>query len=119
MPDELDRNFVNKDDAKAEIRAAVEYLLRGAPAAARGDIVREIIEIEREVAKWRAAKSSGRWHAWRLSAHPPPVRQICFVSCLCSEETDWISDACPRMKIPRLKRLAIRIVHGARHLHRY
>jgi hypothetical protein len=50
MPDELDRNFVNKDDAKAEIRAAVEYLLRGAPAAARGDIVREIIEIEREVA---------------------------------------------------------------------
>jgi hypothetical protein len=33
MPDELDRNFMNQDDAKAEIRAAVEYLLRGAPAA--------------------------------------------------------------------------------------
>jgi hypothetical protein len=30
MPDELDWNFVNEDDAKAEIRAAVEYLLRGA-----------------------------------------------------------------------------------------
>jgi hypothetical protein len=44
-----------------------------------------------------------------LSAHPPPVGQICFVSCLCYEETDWISDACPPMKIPRLKRLAIPI----------
>ena len=50
MPDELDRNFVNKDDAKAEIRAAVKYLLRGAAGGARGDIVREIIEIVREVA---------------------------------------------------------------------
>jgi len=30
MSDELDWNFVDKDDAKAEIRAAVEYLLRGA-----------------------------------------------------------------------------------------
>ncbi len=29
MSDELDWNFVDKDDAKAEIRAAVEYLLRG------------------------------------------------------------------------------------------
>jgi hypothetical protein len=27
MSDELDWNFANKDDAKAEIRAAVEYLL--------------------------------------------------------------------------------------------
>ena len=29
MSDELDWNFADKDDAKAEIRAAVEYLLRG------------------------------------------------------------------------------------------
>ena len=29
MSDELDRNFVDRDDAKAEIRAAVEYLLEG------------------------------------------------------------------------------------------
>jgi hypothetical protein len=50
MSDELDWNFVDKDDAKAEIRAAVEYLLRGAAGSARGDIVREIIEIVREVA---------------------------------------------------------------------
>jgi hypothetical protein len=50
MSDELDWNFVNKDDAKTEIRAAVEYLLRGATGSARGDIVREIIEIVRNVA---------------------------------------------------------------------
>jgi hypothetical protein len=50
MSDELDWNFVDKDDAKAEIRAAVEYLLRGATGSARGDIVREIIEIVRNVA---------------------------------------------------------------------
>ena len=50
MPDELDWNFVDKDDAKAEIRAAVEYLLRGATGGARGDIVQEIIAIVRQVA---------------------------------------------------------------------
>ena len=50
MSDELDWNFVDKDDAKTEIRAAVEYLLRGATGSARGDIVREIIEIVRNVA---------------------------------------------------------------------
>jgi hypothetical protein len=50
MSDELDWNFVDKDDAKAEIRAAVEYLLRDATVSTRGDIVREIIEIVRQVA---------------------------------------------------------------------
>jgi hypothetical protein len=39
MSDEFDWNFVDEDDAKAEIRAAVEYLLRGATGGARGDIV--------------------------------------------------------------------------------
>jgi hypothetical protein len=39
MSDEHDWNFVNKEDAKAEIRAAVEYLLRGATGGSRGDIV--------------------------------------------------------------------------------
>jgi hypothetical protein len=38
------------DDAKAEIRAAVGYLLRGATGGARGDIVQEIIAIVRQVA---------------------------------------------------------------------
>jgi hypothetical protein len=50
MSDELDWNFVDKDDAKAEIRAAVEYLLRGAVGGARGDIAQEIIAIVRQVA---------------------------------------------------------------------
>jgi hypothetical protein len=50
MSDELDWNFVDKDDAKAEIRAAVEYLLRDAAGGARGDIVQEIIAIVRDVA---------------------------------------------------------------------
>ena len=50
MSDELDWNFVDKDDAKAEIRAAVEDLLRDATSGARGDIVLEILAIVRQVA---------------------------------------------------------------------
>jgi len=48
MSDEVDWNFIDNDEAKAEIRAAVEYLLRGAAGSARADIVLEIIEIVRE-----------------------------------------------------------------------
>jgi len=50
MSDEFDCNFVDEDDAKAEIRAAVEYLLRDATGGARGDIVQEIIAIVRQIA---------------------------------------------------------------------
>jgi hypothetical protein len=50
MSDELDWNFVDEDGAKAEIRAVVEYLLRGATGGARGDIVQEITAIVRQVA---------------------------------------------------------------------
>ncbi len=50
MSDELDWNFADKDDAKAEISAAVEYLLRGTTGGARGDIVQEILAIVREAA---------------------------------------------------------------------
>jgi hypothetical protein len=50
MSDELDWNFVDKDDAKAEIRAAVEYLLRDTTGGSRGDLVQEIIAIVRDVA---------------------------------------------------------------------
>jgi hypothetical protein len=38
------------DDAKAEIRAAVDYLLRGATGGDRGDVVQEIIAMVRDVA---------------------------------------------------------------------
>jgi hypothetical protein len=51
MSDELDRDFIGPDDAKAEIRAAVGYLLSGAAGSDRGDIVREIIAIVNEVAR--------------------------------------------------------------------
>jgi hypothetical protein len=50
MSDEVDWNFVNEAEAKAELRAAVEYLLRGATDGARGDIVQEILAIVRDVA---------------------------------------------------------------------
>jgi hypothetical protein len=39
MSDQDNWEFVDPDDAKAEIRAAVGYLLRGATGGARGDIV--------------------------------------------------------------------------------
>ena len=50
MADEFDWDFSGPDDAKAEIRAAVQYLLRGITGGARGDIVQEIIMIVRNVA---------------------------------------------------------------------
>ena len=50
MPDECDWGFSSRDDAKAEIRAAVSYLLKGAAGGARGDIVQEIIAIVRQAA---------------------------------------------------------------------
>ena len=51
MSDEIDWDFSGPDDAKAEIRAAVSYLLKGAAGSDRGDIVREVIVIVNEVAR--------------------------------------------------------------------
>jgi hypothetical protein len=56
MSDELNWNFADKDDAKAEIRAAVEYLLRDATGGARGDILQEIIAIVRDAANGLPAR---------------------------------------------------------------
>ena len=50
MTVQFDSDFAGGDEAKAEIGAAVRYLLRDATGSARGDIVREIIEIVRDVA---------------------------------------------------------------------
>jgi hypothetical protein len=50
MSDQDDWEFSGADDAKAEIRAAVGYLLRGATGGACGDIVQAIISIVRQVA---------------------------------------------------------------------
>ena len=57
MSDELNWNFSGPDDAKAEIRAAVGYLLKDAPGGDRGDIVWDVIAIVNQVAR---ALPSGR-----------------------------------------------------------
>jgi hypothetical protein len=57
MSDEFNWNFADSNQAKTEIRTAVGYLLRGAAGSARGDIVREIIEIVREVANGEQGNS--------------------------------------------------------------
>jgi|GEM_PF-3429220 len=59
MSDQDDWEFVDPDDAEAEIRAAVRYLPRGATGGARGDIVQKIIAIVRQVARARAGQSPG------------------------------------------------------------
>ena len=51
MSNQDDWDFAGPDDAKAEIRAAVRYLLEVTVGSHRGDIVREIIEIVTEVAR--------------------------------------------------------------------
>jgi hypothetical protein len=51
MSDQDDWDFAGPDDAKAEIRAAVAYLLKRAAGSNRDDIAREIIEIVNEVAR--------------------------------------------------------------------
>jgi hypothetical protein len=50
MSAQIDWDFAGDHDAKAEISAAVRYLLKDAAGGARGDVVREIIEIVRDVA---------------------------------------------------------------------
>jgi hypothetical protein len=50
MPKPVKRDFGGRDDAKAKIHTAVEYLLRGTSGRSRADIALEIIEIVRDVA---------------------------------------------------------------------
>ena len=51
MSDEIDCDFSSAGDAKAELRAAVGYLLKDAAGSDRGDIVREVIAIVNDVAR--------------------------------------------------------------------
>jgi hypothetical protein len=51
MPDGIDWNFTDANEAKAEIRAAVEYLLRDATGSARTAITDEVINLVRLVAQ--------------------------------------------------------------------
>jgi hypothetical protein len=50
MSVQIDWDFSGDDDAKAELGAAVKYLLRDARGAVRDDIVREIIETVHDIA---------------------------------------------------------------------
>ena len=50
MSEEYDWDFSGRDDAKAEIRAAFSYLLKGAAGTDRDVVTLEIIEITRQVA---------------------------------------------------------------------
>ena len=50
MSAQIDWDFAADDDARAEIAAAVRHLLKDASGSARGNIVREIIEIVHGVA---------------------------------------------------------------------
>jgi hypothetical protein len=54
MSDQDDWDFAGPGDAKAEIRAAVLYLLKDATAGNRADIVLEIIQIVRDAANGQA-----------------------------------------------------------------
>jgi hypothetical protein len=49
MSDDYDWDFSGRDDAKAEIRAAVRYLLKGAAGTDRDVVALEIMEIMRQV----------------------------------------------------------------------
>ena len=50
MSAQIDWDFASDDDARAEIGAAVRYLLKDAIGSVRADIVRQIVEIVRNVA---------------------------------------------------------------------
>jgi hypothetical protein len=56
MSDQDDWDFAGADDAKATIRAAVRYLLKGTAGSDRGDIVEEIISIVRDTANGLPAR---------------------------------------------------------------
>jgi hypothetical protein len=49
MSDDYDWDFSGRDDAKAEIRAAVLYLLKGAAGTDRDVVALEVMEIMRQV----------------------------------------------------------------------
>ena len=50
MSVQIDWDFSGEEDAKAELGAAVKYLLRDARGAVRDDVVREIIETVHDIA---------------------------------------------------------------------
>jgi hypothetical protein len=71
VSDQIDWNFAGDADAKAEIGAAVRYLLRDADGSTRGDIVREIIEVVRNAADGLPSQQD-------VPAKPPTMSGISY-----------------------------------------
>ena len=80
MSAQIDWDFTVDDDAKAQIGAAVRHLLKDATGGARGDIVREIIEIVHDVASGHALDPR--------AAKPPAMSGITY--------KDYVIDAFQR-----------------------
>jgi hypothetical protein len=80
MSDEIDCDFSSAGDAKAELRAAVGYLLKDAAGSDRSDIVREIIAIVNEVAR-----------GLRLVLAKIPWTMACQVARRGTEAQRWVS----------------------------
>jgi hypothetical protein len=66
MSDQDDWDFAGADDAKAEIRAAVWYLLKGATGPARNIVELEIIKIVHQVASGLPLDQPNPAASWRL-----------------------------------------------------
>jgi hypothetical protein len=60
MSAQIDWDFAGDNDARAEIGAAVRHLLKDATGNARDDVVREIIEMVRDVAEGQLPTSDAR-----------------------------------------------------------
>jgi hypothetical protein len=71
MSVQIDWDFAGDDDARAEIGAAVRYMLRDTTGSARSDIVREIIEIVHDVANGPLPSQHQNPLAARALKQPP------------------------------------------------
>jgi hypothetical protein len=71
MSVQIDWDFAGDDDARAEIGAAVRYMLKDTTGSARSDIVREIIEIVHDVANGPLPSQHQNLPAARALKQPP------------------------------------------------
>jgi hypothetical protein len=71
MSDDVDWEFAGPDDAKAEIRAAVGYLLKDAAGAARDRIALQIMEIVRQLANGCRPNPAILWTTGCPAANAP------------------------------------------------
>jgi len=93
MSDELYWSFTNKDDAKAEIRAAVDYLLRDATCVARADLLTEIIQIVCDLANGLPPGPPDPWTICRVAngRNSPCMKAYCVSYRTLSEPNHGVS----------------------------